>query len=272
MTDTQQGNTHTPATEPAAPSSSPAAGQERDARTLAYILESVLFAAGEPLSLRQLAEILDGVSERAVQEALDLLRQDYRPGARGIHLVEVAGGFQFRTARENAPWVRALFAEKPPRLSRAALETLAIIAYRQPITKAEIEAIRGVDTDGPVQNLLQRGLIRVAGRRETVGRPLLYATTPEFLETFGLKSLDDLPPLPEGSELPQVPELPFMDNPAERDSHETHEGSQATSAEPPTGASQPSPAAAASGAGAETTEDFESGGPGFAPRSGTVDS
>lgn len=171
-----------------------------DPRAIAYIVESLLFAAGEPLPLRRLVEILDGPSARQVEEALVLLQQEYRPGVRGIHLVEVAGGYQFRTARENATWVQALFATKPSRLGRATLETLAIIAYKQPVTKAEIEAIRGVDVDGPLQTLLQRGLIRVAGRKETVGRPLLYATTPEFLETFGLKDLDDLPTLPELSE------------------------------------------------------------------------
>lgn len=185
-----------------------------DRRALAYILESVLFAAGEPLPLRRLAEVLDGATLRQIEEALRLLQEEYRPGVRGIHLVEVAGGYQFRTARENAAWVQALFNTKPSRLGRATLETLAIIAYKQPVTKAEIEAIRGVDVDGPLQTLLQRGLIRVAGRRETVGRPLLYATTPEFLETFGLKDLTELPALPEFNEVIHATEQTSSERPS----------------------------------------------------------
>jgi segregation and condensation protein B len=125
------------------------------------------------------------------------LRAYYTPGRRGIQLQEVAGGYQFRTARENAEWVRAVFRDKPARLGRAALETLAIVAYKQPATRAEIEVIRGVDVDGVLTTLLSRRLIKIAGRKEAVGRPLLYVTTPEFLEVFGLKDLNELPSLKE---------------------------------------------------------------------------
>ena len=162
-----------------------------------YIVESVLFAAAAPLSLRKLVEILDGPTSKEVQAALARLREQYGPGRRGIQLHEVAGGYQLRTARENAEWVRAIFRDKPARLGRAALETLAIIAYKQPFTRAELEAIRGVDVDGVVTTLLSRRLIKIAGRKEAVGRPLLYSTTPEFLEAFGLKDLAELPSLKE---------------------------------------------------------------------------
>ena len=161
------------------------------------IIESVLFAAAAPVSLRRLVEILAGPPSKEVQAAVVRLMQEYAPGQRGIQLREVAGGYQFRTARENAEWVRAIFREKPARMGRAALETLAIVAYKQPVTRAEIEAIRGVDVDGVLSTLLSRRLIKIGGRKEAVGRPLLYGTTPEFLEVFGLKDMNELPSLKE---------------------------------------------------------------------------
>jgi len=164
---------------------------------LAHIIESVLFAAAAPVALRKLVDILEGPTPKEVQTAMARLKEIYAPGQRGIQLMEVAGGYQFRTARENAEWVRAVFRDKPARLGRAALETLAIIAYKQPATRAEIEAIRGVDVDGVVSTLMARRLIKITGRKEAVGRPLLYSTTPEFLETFGLKDLKELPSLKE---------------------------------------------------------------------------
>jgi segregation and condensation protein B len=168
-----------------------------DVARLATIIESVLFAAATPLSLRKLVDALEGPTIKEVQEALTHLHEQYAPGQRGIQLLEVAGGYQLRTARENASWVRAVFREKPMRLGRATLETLAIVAYKQPVTRADIEAIRGVDADAAVSTLLARRLIKIAGRKEGVGRPLLYATTPEFLEIFGLKDLKELPALHE---------------------------------------------------------------------------
>ncbi len=172
-----------------------------------HIVESVLFAAAAPVSLRKLVEILDGPTIKEVQAALGRLREQYGPGRRGIQLHEVAGGYQLRTARENAEWVRAVFRDKPARLGRAALETLAIIAYKQPATRAEIEVIRGVDVDGVVTTLLSRRLIKIAGRKEAVGRPLLYSTTPEFLEVFGLKDLAELPSLKELGPLSDAEEI-----------------------------------------------------------------
>ena len=164
---------------------------------LERIVESVLFAAAAPVSLRRLVEILGGPTSKEAHAAVERLKAEYAAGQRGIQLREVAGGYQFRTARENAEWVRAIFREKPSRLGRAALETLAIVAYKQPVTRAEIEAIRGVDVDGVLSTLMARRLIKMAGRKEAVGRPLLYVTTPEFLEVFGLKDLNELPSLKE---------------------------------------------------------------------------
>ena len=170
------------------------------------IIESVLFAAAAPLSLKRLVEVLAGPSTKEVLAAMRRLMEEYGTGRRGIQICEVAGGYQLRTARENAEWVRAAFREKPARLGRATLETLAVVAYKQPVTRADIEAIRGVDVDSVLSGLLARRLIKIAGRKEAVGRPLLYATTPEFLETFGLKDLNELPslkelgPAPDGDE------------------------------------------------------------------------
>ena len=178
-----------------------------DVGRLAHIIESVLFSAAAPVGLRKLVDILEGPTSKEVQAAVVRLKEIYAPGQRGIQLLEVAGGYQFRTARENAEWVRAVFRDKPTRLGRAALETLAIIAYKQPATRAEIEAIRGVDVDGVLSTLMARRLIKIAGRKEAVGRPLLYSTTPEFLETFGLKDLKELPSLKELGPAPDDGEI-----------------------------------------------------------------
>jgi segregation and condensation protein B len=160
------------------------------------IVESLLFAAGAPVALRRLAEVI-GVAQAEIKPAIALLQEEYNAPGRGIALAEVAGGYQLRTVAEYSDFVKTLIREKPNRLSRAALETLAILAYRQPITKAEIEAIRGVDTDGVLNSLLTKKLIRVMGRKDVPGRPWVYGTTPQFLELFGLSDLSSLPPLPE---------------------------------------------------------------------------
>lgn len=164
---------------------------------LKAILESLIFAAGEPVTLAQLANALDSVPREEIKRTLAEMAADYANGNRGIILEEIAGGYQLRTAREYAGYVRRLLAAKPPRLSRPLLETLAIIAYRQPITRPEIEQLRGVDTGGVLDTLTERGLIKIAGRKDAPGRPIMYATTPEFLELFGLKDLESLPDLEE---------------------------------------------------------------------------
>lgn len=166
-------------------------------KRLRSILESLLFAAGDPVPLARIVQILPGYERRDVVRVLNGLAEEYARDERGFRLQQVGGGYQLRTSRANAELVKALLAQRPVRLTRAALETLAVIAYRQPVTRPEIEAIRGVDVDAVLTTLLERRLVRVLGRKEVVGRPLLYGTTPEFLETFGLKDLSSLPKLEE---------------------------------------------------------------------------
>lgn len=156
-------------------------------------VEALLFVAGEPLPVGRLARIL-GVGEGVVREALQELVEACRAPGRGIELVEVAGGWQLVTRPEYSRAVEELLQPRRQALSRAALETLAIIAYRQPVTRAEIEAIRGVQSDAGLRALLERGLVREVGRKEAPGRPILYGTTPLFLQQFGLRDLSELPP------------------------------------------------------------------------------
>lgn len=164
---------------------------------LKAILESLLFAAGEPVALARLGNALESVPRETIKQALAEMATAYRDSRRGLVLEEIAGGFQLRTPPEHAPYLRRLLSAKPPRLSRPLLETLAIIAYRPQITRPEIEQLRGVDTGGVLETLLERALIQIAGRKEAPGRPIFYTTTPGFLELFGLKNLDDLPDLEE---------------------------------------------------------------------------
>ncbi len=177
---------------------------------LAAVLESLLFAAGAPVPVSRLVEALGGPSRAEVVEALEALGRSYEREGRGLRLVHVAGGYQLRTPAEHGPWVRRLLGQRPPRLSRATLETLAIVAYRQPCTRVDIEAIRGVDVDAVLTTLLERRLVRIVGRKDAPGRPLLYGTTREFLELFGLPDLGALPPLRdlgEGAEVLAAPDL-----------------------------------------------------------------
>ncbi len=180
---------------------------ERD--RLRSVLESLLFASDVPLTAQRMGEVLEGVEKNEIAAALEELQTELESAGRGFRLVEVAGGFQMRTPKENAEWVKNLFRGRPARMSRATLETLAIIAYKQPITRAEIEAIRGVDVDGVLSTLLERRLARIVARKDVPGRPFLYGTTSEFLELFNLKDLANLPTLKEMEEmtLPENPEL-----------------------------------------------------------------
>ena len=165
------------------------------------ILEALLFAAGdEGLSLDQISSVLEVTTDEA-KDALHDLKEMYQAEDRGIYVVELAGVYQLATKKVHAPYLKKLV-ETPSvhTLSQASLETLAIIAYKQPITRIEIEAIRGVKTERPLQTLLAKALIQETGRAEGAGRPYLYGTTKEFLDYFGLKSLDELPPLQEESE------------------------------------------------------------------------
>lgn len=174
---------------------------------LKSIIESLLFVADGPLTLQRFGEVLEQADKQTLKEILAELQADYESQSRGIRLVEVAGGYQLRTTKANADWVKKFLGGRPARMGKATLETLAIVAYRQPITKAEVEAIRGVDVDGVITTLLERNLIRAVARKDVPGRPFLYGTTPEFLQLFNLKDLADLPPLKEMDEisLPDVP-------------------------------------------------------------------
>jgi segregation and condensation protein B len=171
------------------------------------IVESLLFVAEGPLTLQRFGEVLDGVDKQTIQAVLQALQEEYEAQNRGLRLVEVAGGYQLRTAKDNADWVKKFLGGRPARMGKATLETLAIIAYRQPITKAEIEAIRGVDVDGVISTLLERNLIRAVARKDVPGRPFLYGTTPEFLQLFKLRDLTHLPTLKEMEEI-SLPEVP----------------------------------------------------------------
>ena len=158
-------------------------------------LETMLFITDRPLSVEKLAAVLEQ-DESAVRDLLAQLQNSYLDSGRALQIVESGGGFQMATKPEYASYVRRLYRERMTvRLSVASLETLAIIAYRQPLTRAEIESIRGVEVIAALETLVERGLIKVDGRKETVGRPLLYSTTPEFLRFFGFNSLEDMPKL-----------------------------------------------------------------------------
>lgn len=189
---------------------------------LKFVLESLLIAAPKPLSPAELRDVLtkaadeEGAAEHVracrklplekISEALEQLAQDHEAAARSYRLVCVAGAWQFVTLPESAPWLRAFIGVKnrPTKLSQPALETLAVIAYRQPVTRAECEQIRGVAVDGVIATLKERGLIEEAGRAEVIGRPMQYATTTAFLEYFGLASLDEMPAADELRRIPVV--------------------------------------------------------------------
>lgn len=165
-----------------------------------HVVESVLFVAPHPLTVEQIFEAT-GVEREKVMGALQSLQGERREGVSGIVLHEVAGAWQLRTAPESAEYVRRFLKVKPQRLTRAAVETLALIAYRQPVTRPEIEDVRGVDSGAVLKALLDRRLIKIVGKKEEVGRPMLYGTTREFLEFFALKDLASLPTLREFQEL-----------------------------------------------------------------------
>jgi len=164
-------------------------------------VEALLFSSDQPMSLRQLNVHLATPGEKVVREALYRIQSRFRRPGSGIRLVEVAKGWQFRTDMRAARHVAAMRGEQPVKLSKAALETLSIVAYRQPVTRAEVEDLRGVDPGGILRMLSERGLIYVTGRKDEPGRPLLYGTTPEFLSLFGLRDLSDLPTLRDLREL-----------------------------------------------------------------------
>ncbi len=195
--------------------------------TLSRVIEALLFSAQKPLSIREITTAIKSaegddspnefarVREAEVAAAIEQLKTEYVEQGRAFQLIEKAEGWQLATDPKYAPWVRQLFpAPKPARLSAPALETLAIIAYRQPITRADVEAVRGVNIDGVLQTLMERGLVKIAGRAEIPGRPLLYETTQFFLDHFGLRDLDELPNVEElrKRDLPVAPPVAGIDD------------------------------------------------------------
>jgi segregation and condensation protein B len=172
---------------------------------LRAIIEVLLFVAEVPLSLAKIKEVLSMYTHGEITGALEGLRNEYAGEDHGFSLVEVAQGYQFRTRPQYAEWVRELKKVVPTRLSRAALETLAVIAYKQPILRSEIEVIRGVDVGGVLRMLLEKNLIKIMGRKNVPGRPIIYGTTQKFLEVFGLKDISSLPTLEEIQGFPEPP-------------------------------------------------------------------
>ena len=185
---------------------------------LKALLEALLFVSDTPLTLDRLALLLEEFEKVEIASALSELRAECEHPDRGVVLAEVAGGFQLRTRSEHAEYLKRLQRTKGTKFSQSALEALAIIAYRQPITRVEIEYLRGVDSGGVLKTLLERKLIRILGKKDVPGKPLVYGTTREFLEVFGLRNLSNLPSLKEIQDLAEPPvfeeqaELPLGDN------------------------------------------------------------
>lgn len=168
---------------------------------LKHIIESLLFVSETPVTIESLKTLLGVPDTKKIRRAMDALMEEYHLRNGGFLLHHVAGGYQFRTRAKYNPWIIKFLKPTSPRISRAALETLAIIAYNQPIIRSDIEAVRGVDCGGVIRMLIEKKYIRILGRKEVPGRPLIYVTTRRFLEVFGLKDIKDLPTLKEMSEL-----------------------------------------------------------------------
>jgi len=163
--------------------------------TIKRIIEALLFVSEKPLTVEEIKRVLDGMEEEKIKESIDELRRDYEKQDRSCIIRELAGGYQIITKCEFAPWISKLFKKDESKLSNPSLETLAIIAYRQPLTRSEIEKIRGVNVEGVLKTLLDKCLIKVKGRKDAPGRPIAYGTTEEFLKRFGLGGLEQLPKL-----------------------------------------------------------------------------
>ena len=171
-------------------------------RELVAVVEALLFVSAEPVPMTRLVTVIGAVSKAEVEQALTTLQEQLAQDGRGIQLVKLAGGYRLVTKPDYAPWLKRLDkAKAAQKLSRSALESLAIIAYKQPLVRAEIEEIRGVETSGVLRTLLERKMVRIVGRKEVPGRPIMYGTTKFFLEHFGLQDISQLPPLREFKEL-----------------------------------------------------------------------
>jgi segregation and condensation protein B len=184
-----------------------------DSLALRPTVESLIFSAESPLLTETLRDILGEPDKAKIERTLEALNQEYQDPSHGFELVHVAEGYQFRTKRQYAEWIKKLRKTRVPRLSRSSMEVLAVVAYRQPVVRAEVEAIRGVDSASVLKTLLERRLIRILGRKDVPGRPMVYGTTKEFLHLFGLKNLSDLPTLREIEEFHKE-ETPHADPPS----------------------------------------------------------
>jgi segregation and condensation protein B len=184
------------------------------------IIEALLFVSDKPVSIDTLKDVVKGIEPTEVRAVVEELNKEYSSTARSFSIKEIAGGFQMLTDPVYSRWISALYKKGPDRLTGPSLETLAIIAYRQPLTRAEIEAIRGVNVDGVLRTLEERDLVRTKGRVDGPGRPILYGTTTEFLQHFGLKSLEELPKLKEFQES----DLDFVREKMKSEVIDTHTG------------------------------------------------
>ena len=202
-------------------------------KQLKLIIEALLFTSVKPLSDKDIRACIPEESPAKIREALNDLKAEYEDMGRSFVIKEVAQGFQVRTRAEYAPYILQMFKTSPTRLSKAALETLSIIAYKQPILRQEVERLRGVDVGGIIRTLLEKGLVKIMGRKNLPGRPLIYGTTKKFLEVFDLKSIDSLPKLKEvkefgieekGTEMPSK-EVSADEKPEEAEAPEASEGS-----------------------------------------------
>jgi segregation and condensation protein B len=188
--------------QPLQPTEEPHELKTTENRQLKSAIESLLFIAGNPVSLDRLKDIFEEAAKEQIEAQIDALKQEYEARGSGIMLAEVAGGYQLATRPENAAWIRKFRSVKvSSKLSKPALETLAIVAYKQPITRSEVEAIRGVNIGGIMRNLMERRLVKIVGKKDVPGKPMMYGTSLEFLQYFGLKDLSALPTLKEFQEL-----------------------------------------------------------------------
>ncbi len=183
---------------------------------LKAVVEMLLFVSDVPIAVDRFRDVLGDVDRKEILRVLSDLRREYEERNGGFQVAEVAGGFQFRTRPDLNHWIRKFRGSRPPSLSPAALETLAVIAYRQPVVKADIDRVRGVDVSGALKRLLEKKLVKMVGRKDLPGKPIMYGTTKRFLEVFGLRDLTELPTLQELKELqekPRAPQLPGFEMP-----------------------------------------------------------
>jgi segregation and condensation protein B len=177
------------------------------------VIEGLLFASEKPLTIEQIRDVLDNLDAGSVCSALGELKSEYEQSNRGMRIIEIAGGYQMISAASFAPFLKKLFRDRrTERLSKPALETLAIIAYKQPLTRRQIELLRNVNVDGVMRSLLDKDLIRITGRKKAPGRPIVYGTTRQFLEHFGLNSLEDLPKIEDFSNSAATDQLGKLEN------------------------------------------------------------